>query len=180
VADAVDPAELLGVDVEQLAGAGALVADHGRPGLERGKAAEAEAAEHQADGGDAPPQLARDLRAPQSLPALALDRGGDLEGLPAGRGAGAGLRSCRARAPPARRRASHLYAVRTDTPAARAASSTPPAMVANARHQKESTMHRHAGILVDVHPRFQGQLFRSRNHSFNPRPRMNNLHSSYN
>jgi hypothetical protein len=54
----------------------------------------------------------------------------------------------------------------------------PPTMVANPRHQKESTMDRHARILVDVHPRLHGQLFRNRNHSFNPRPRMNNLHSS--
>ena len=40
-------------------------------------------------------------------------------------------------------------------------------------------MDRHARILVDVHPRLPGQLFRPRNDSFNPRPRMNNLHSSH-
>jgi hypothetical protein len=107
VADAVDAAELLGVDVEQRAGAGALIADHGRPGLEGGEAAETEAAQHQADGRAGPPQPPRDLRAGQALPAQPLDLGGDLEGQPAGR--------CRA---------SHLCAVRTDTPAARAASST--------------------------------------------------------
>ena len=45
--------------------------------------------------------------------------------------------------------------------------------------QKESTVDRHARILVDVHPRLLGQLFRSCNHSFNPKPRMNNLHSSH-
>ena len=39
-------------------------------------------------------------------------------------------------------------------------------------------MDRHPRILVDVHPRLPGQLFRSRNPSFNPRPRMNNLHSN--
>ena len=48
VADALDAAELLGIDVQQLAGAGALVADHGRPGLESSEAAKAETAEHQA------------------------------------------------------------------------------------------------------------------------------------
>jgi hypothetical protein len=37
---------------------------------------------------------------------------------------------------------------------------------------------RHARMLVNVHPRLQGQLFRSRNHSFNPSPRMNNLYSN--
>jgi hypothetical protein len=36
-------------------------------------------------------------------------------------------------------------------------------------------MDRHACILVNVHPRLPGKLFRSRNHSFNPKPRMNNL-----
>jgi hypothetical protein len=41
-------------------------------------------------------------------------------------------------------------------------------------------MNRHARILVNVHPRLWGKLFRSRNHSFNPSPRMSNLHSSHN
>jgi hypothetical protein len=48
------------------------------------RAAEAEAAEHQADGGDGPPRLACDLRPGQALPAQALDRGSDLERQPAG------------------------------------------------------------------------------------------------
>jgi len=56
----------------------------------------------------------------------------------------------------------------------------PPAGFAHPLDQKESTMDRHAGILVDVHPRLPGQLFRSRNRSFNPKPRMNNLHSNDN
>jgi len=73
VADAVDAAELLGVDVEQLAGAGALVADRGRPRLEGGEAAEAEAPQHQAHGGDGPSQPARDLRPAEALPAQPLD-----------------------------------------------------------------------------------------------------------
>jgi len=37
VAPAVDLAELLGVDVQQLAGVGALIAEYGRPGLERAR-----------------------------------------------------------------------------------------------------------------------------------------------
>ena len=36
-------------------------------------------------------------------------------------------------------------------------------------------MDRHARILVNVHPRLPGKLFRSHNPSFNPKPRMNNL-----
>ena len=43
---------------------------------------------------------------------------------------------------------------------------------------RQRTVDRHARMLVDVHPRFPGQLFRSRNHSFNPKPRMNNMASS--
>ena len=39
-------------------------------------------------------------------------------------------------------------------------------------------MERHACVLVNVHPRLPGQLFRSHNPSFNPKPRMNNLHSN--
>jgi hypothetical protein len=54
------------------------------------------------------------------------------------------------------------------------------ALVGNARHQKESTMDRHARIHVDVDPRLLGRLFWSGNHSFNPSPRVNNLYSSHN
>ena len=54
----------------------------------------------------------------------------------------------------------------------------PPAGLAHPLDQKELTMDRHMGMLMDVHPRLPGQLFRSRNHSFNPMPRMNNVHSN--
>ena len=47
VADAVDPAELLDVQVDHLAGRGALVADHRRLGLQRRQPAEAQPAQHQ-------------------------------------------------------------------------------------------------------------------------------------
>jgi hypothetical protein len=180
MADAVDAAELLGVDVEQLAGAGALVANHGRPGLEGGEAAEAEAAQRQADGRAGPLQAARDLRPGQALAAQALDRGGDLGGQPAGRAGGrraAVVEGALAARPPPRQplvRGAHRH------PGGQGGVLDPPAMLAHPRRQKDSTMHRHARILVNVHPGLQGQLFRSRNHSFNPRPRMNNLYSSHN
>jgi hypothetical protein len=179
VADAVDPAELLGVDVEQLAGAGALVADHGRPGLERGEAAEAEAAQRQADGRTGPLQPARDLRPGQALAAQPLDRGGDLGRQPAGRSGGrrAAVMEGRLAARPMPRqplvRGAHRHA------GGARGGLDPPALLANSPDQKESTVDRHARILVDVHPRLLGKLFRSGNHSFNPSPRMNNLHSSH-
>jgi hypothetical protein len=179
VADAFDPAELLGVDVEQLAGTGALLADHGRPGLEGGEAAEAEAPQHQADGGDGPPQPARDLRAGQALPAQPLDRGGDCEGQPAGRAGGrraAVMQGALAARPMPRQplvRGAHRH------PGSQGRVLDPPAMLAHPPDQKESTVDCHARMLVDVHSRLLGKLFWSSNHSFNPSPRMNNLYSSH-
>ena len=52
VADAVDAAELLGVDMDQLAGPGALVAHRRRLGFQRGEPAETEPAQHRPDGGN--------------------------------------------------------------------------------------------------------------------------------
>jgi len=53
-----------------------------------------------------------------------------------------------------------------------------PASLDDAGHQKESAVHGHARILVDVHPGLPAELLRSHSHSFNPKPRMNNLHSN--
>ena len=75
VADAVDPAELLDVDVDQLAGLLPLVADDRGLGVERREPAEPEAAQDQADGGDRPAELARNGRAGQALAAQRLDLG---------------------------------------------------------------------------------------------------------
>src|SRR5688500_19864755 len=88
VADAGDLAQLLGVDVDQLARPLALITHSWRPRLERGQPTEPEPAAHQADGGDRLPQPARDLRPGQALPAQALDRVGDLARQPAGRAGG--------------------------------------------------------------------------------------------
>ncbi len=46
--------------------------------------------------------------------------------------------------------------------------------------EKVSTMDGHACILVDVHPGLLGKLSYVANHSFNPKLRMNNLHSNDN
>ena len=56
----------------------------------------------------------------------------------------------------------------------------PPALQANALNKKESTVARHPGMLVDVHPGLLGQTVWLRNHSLTPKLRMNNLHSNDN
>jgi hypothetical protein len=105
VADAGDLAELLGVEVDQLARPRALIAYDRWPRLERGQPAEPAPAQDAADGRERQAEAAGDLRPAQALPAQALD-------LVISRGsrrwrAGAELRSLRAGSPPARHRASH-------------------------------------------------------------------------
>jgi hypothetical protein len=53
---------------------------------------------------------------------------------------------------------------------------TPP-LLANAPHQKDSTMDRHAGMLVNVHPGPRLRVGAIRNPSLAAPSRMNNLHS---
>ena len=75
VAGAVDAAELLGVDVDDLARMFALVADHGRARIEGPQAAEAETAQHETDGGQGHTGGSRDARARPARPPQALDLG---------------------------------------------------------------------------------------------------------
>jgi hypothetical protein len=77
MADAVDPPELLGVEMDQLARPLTLVADHRRLGLERGPPPEAAAAQHEADGRDRPTEAAGDLWPGQALMAQRHDLGLD-------------------------------------------------------------------------------------------------------
>ena len=62
VADAIDAAELLDVEMDQLDGSVALVSDDVGPGLEGAELAEAEAARDGADGGAWHAELPSDLR----------------------------------------------------------------------------------------------------------------------
>ena len=75
MADAVDPAELLDVDVDQLARPLALVADDLGLGLERRQPAEPVPAQDQAHGGDRSAQPPRDRRPGQALAAQRQDLG---------------------------------------------------------------------------------------------------------
>ena len=78
MADAVDPAELLGVDVDQLARCGPLVADHRRLRIERRQAAETEPAQDRPDGGARQAEEPGDLRPGQALAPQPLDLGDGL------------------------------------------------------------------------------------------------------
>ena len=75
VADAGDPAELLGVDVDQLTGALALVAHHRYGRIEALEAAETEATQDAADGRERQAEAAGDHGRGQPLPTERFDRG---------------------------------------------------------------------------------------------------------
>jgi hypothetical protein len=164
--------------MEQLAGRAALVADHRCLRLQGHHPAEPEPAQHGADGRDRSAEGAPDAWTAPALPAQTLDRGDRLSGQPAGRSGGrrASVMEGRRAARPIPRQPDIGGALRHTGSQRRVADA--PAVLAHPLDQKESTMDRHARILMNVHPRLPGQLFRSRNHSFNPRPRMNNLHSN--
>ena len=74
VADAIELAELLDVDVDDLAGRCALVAADRLGRLERRKPVEAQALQDAADGGGRNADLGGDLLAGVALPAQSLDR----------------------------------------------------------------------------------------------------------
>jgi hypothetical protein len=88
VAETVDPAELLAVEVEEFAGGGALIANHWRRRLQGAEPAEAEAAQHAADGRAWPAEGAGDPRPAPALAAQALDGGDDAGRQLAGRAGG--------------------------------------------------------------------------------------------
>jgi hypothetical protein len=73
VADAVDAAELLDVDMDEFARRVALIADDGGLGIERGKAAEPRPAQHEADSGNRPAQPPGYGRTGQTLTAKCHD-----------------------------------------------------------------------------------------------------------
>ena len=177
VADAVDPAELLGVDVDQFARGRPLVTDYRRLGIERRKSAEAEPPEHGANGRERHGELAGNLRPAHALTPEPLDLGDGLVSQAMGA-------SGRRRAPVLK----HLLAARPKASqplvggplrhaGSRGGLGDAPAFDHDAVHQKGSTMDRHAGILVGVHPGLRLRAGWLRNPSLAATLRMNNLHS---
>jgi hypothetical protein len=111
-----DPAEFLGIDVQQLAGDGALVLLARRPGLQGPQPCQATRPQQAADGGATDAHPRGDLSA---RPAL-LAQGDDLGDDAGRRGAGAVMGARGA----ARQRVTHFRTVRSVTPTARATART--------------------------------------------------------
>jgi hypothetical protein len=177
VARAGDAAELLGVDVDELARPLAFIADGRRRGLEGREAAEPEAAQHGADRGAGKPERAGDGRAGQALAPQPLDRGDapDRQAMAASGGRRAPVVKHPLAARPMPRQP--LVGAPFGDPGRLGSVPDAPAFTANARDEEGSTMDRHAGMLVDVHPGAPGEVGWRRNPSLTPQPRMNNLHS---
>jgi hypothetical protein len=165
VADAVDPAELLDVNVDQLARMLALVADDGRLGLEGGEAVEADAAQRQPDRRAGQAKLAGDGRTGPALAAQRLDAGGDLGGLPRRAVVGSG----RAVAQPGLALGGRAVAPLADGPrrGAQADSHLRNALpLSQPADDQHSTMRRRPGILMRVHPGLRAGGCWLRNRSF--------------
>ena len=177
VADAVDPAELLGIDVDQSAGLLPLVADdcHGR--VESLEPAEPDPAQRLADRRDRPAEAARDRRPRQPLAPQDCDLG-----------FGGGIKPERAGMRPRRAVA---QAGSTFHPEAVAPLAHRPAVDTERRrhgrdrrarlktfHDQHSTARRGSGILMNVHPRLLGDGRVCGNRNLASKPRTDNLHSN--
>lgn len=177
MADAFYAAELLGVHVDPLPRQRLLVAVGGRPGIERRQAGQADAAQDGADRGAGEAELAGDGRSTPAQPAQGFDGGDSL----ARRGAGL---SDRRRACVMKRRfaagpkAGQPLVGGADRDAGGSSRiSCASALDHDPPRQQDSTVERHAGMLVDVRPGAPGRVGWLRNPSLTSRPRMNNLHS---
>jgi hypothetical protein len=110
--NSIDAAQLLDGDMDQLAGAFALVAKDWQPGVERRYPFEAASAQHGADRGQRPAHMAGNRRAAHSLTAQGLDlRSASLLSL-VGLQRGRGERSARLAAPSAAKRSRHFCVLR--------------------------------------------------------------------
>ena len=179
VADAVDAAEFLDVDVDEFAGFLALIAHDLWPGFERAEPSKTEPAQHGADGRARQTKLTRDLRTGAPLAAQALDRG---QSVRVGAVRASGGR--RTPVPQGKFAARPMPCQPTKRlskgdPGGSGRISHPPPIGADALHQQGSTLWRQARILVDVHSGLPGVGCVCGNHSFTPTPRMNNPHSFY-
>ena len=175
--DAVDPAELLDVEMDQLAGVLALVADDLGLGLQRRQPAEPMSAQDQTHGGHGPAQPARDRRPRQRLPPQRQDLG--LRRL-----VQAPWADVRPRAAVAQARLAfsgipglplaHGFA---GNPKSRRDLGDGPA-VSQAPDHQESTAGRGLGMPVDVHPEAPRGWRVLGSDSLPPQRRVDNLHSN--
>ena len=173
MADAVDPAELLDVEVDQLAGPCPLVADDLRLGVERLEPTEAVAAQDQAHGGDRAAEPAGpDRRWRRSARISACAASPRRVGL----WCGGDERSARPAALQAMASSPLAHGLGRD-PGRGGDAGHAPALSQALDHQA-STMRRVLGILVDVHPAAPGWGCELGSHNLPPRPRVDNLHSN--
>jgi len=157
MADAVDLSELLAVDMDEFAWPFALVAEDGRFDVETVKATEAQAAEHGSDGGAGKAEaigdgLARHPRAPEPF-----DRSERLgrQSLPrpGGRRAPVAKHPLAARPEPSQPFVDGACA----DACCLGGVGDPPPFADDPVHKNDSTIKRHTGILVDVHPGAPGR-----------------------
>ncbi len=177
MAQAIDLAQALDVQVDQLARRRPFVAVRRRLRLQRLQLAEPQSAQHRPDGGARHAQRTGDNWTAHPAAPQLLDLGRPLRRGPArtspGRRAAIVKSPLTAQAmPPKPGVASPLrYAGRIGRPLHR------PALVHDPGDHHRSTRRRQAGILMNVHPGSSGLGLVLRNPSFSAPPRVNNLHS---
>ena len=174
MAGPLEAAELLDVDVDQFAGLLALVAAHRLGRLEGREAVQAGALEDAADGRRRDPGGLGDLLAREALAAQGhhlLDNGRARRPTQTLRPRRAVLQSVE---PSATKRATHLRAVRGQTPAARAAASgvCPPSTLARTKRSRPSGVRR---AFLWMFIRSSEETLKLRNSSFLAPDRMDNL-----
>ncbi len=178
MADAVDAAELLGIEVQQFARPLALVAHDRRLRVQISEPAEPQPAQDTAHRrtrqaelfGDAAPALAL---SPQPLDRLVAFAGRRIA-VSRGRRAAVLEGDLAARPIPLQPFVGPPYGQANR----HGGIGNLPTLILDPQNHQESTWRRQPRILVNVHPgTFQAAVDRSRNHSFPVLPRMNNLHS---
>lgn len=177
MANPADAAKLLGIDVDQLPGRRAFVADDGRPGIEGRETAETAPAQHDAHSRDRASQPPCDRRTGQALAAQCLDLGLHFGRRPGGtvmRTRGTlhqpGFAMSRVTVPP--------LAHRPGADALRRGNGCDGPPARETLHHQHSTIPRRAGILMDVHPGLRLKGCVCGNHSLPAQPRRDNLHSN--
>ena len=178
VADTGDAAELLGVDVDQLAWLLALVAPDRGGRIELLEAAQTQAAQDRADGRERQAEAAGDRGRAQPPPPQRLDRGDAFGGQPAlARGRRAAVVEGRLAArPPPRQPLAHRAFADTKVGGDLGCGLL---LIEHAANHQESTVRRGARILMNVHPGLRlGSWWRATT-SLPAQLRVNNLHGNH-
>ena len=163
--------------MDELAWPLALVAHDGRTRNESRQPAQPPPAQHDADRGERPAELAGNERAAQALAAQRDDLVFGRIAQPGGAVVRPGGAIHQARLALGGEAGAPL-AHRIDADAVRRGHAGHAPAARQALHHQHSTMPRRAGILMDVHPGLREGGCVCGNHNLPPKPRMDNLHSS--